>query len=193
MQPINSRVVMISGAARGIGLAIARELAEHGFRLSLGARDIKMLEAHFGLQSDQVHYAHYDAYDPASAGSWVSSAVDRFGRIDALVNNAGLGEQVSLMDDNDEALDRLWAVNVKGPPDDALVHAASGSLLIRPHRQSRVDVRQAGSKFLRRIQHDEVRGDGPDPHDTSCSLGKGCARHCDMSELRSHRDEFLHE
>ncbi|NTI46524.1 SDR family NAD(P)-dependent oxidoreductase (plasmid) [Agrobacterium tumefaciens] len=115
MQPINSRVVMISGAARGIGLAIARELAEHGFRLSLGARDIKMLEAHFGLQSDQVHYAHYDAYDPASAESWVSSAVDRFGRIDALVNNAGLGEQVSLMDDNDEALDRLWAVNVKGP------------------------------------------------------------------------------
>ncbi|GAJ95512.1 MULTISPECIES: SDR family NAD(P)-dependent oxidoreductase [Rhizobium] len=111
----SSRVVLISGASRGIGLAIARELAEHGYRLSLGARDVKMLETQFGPENDRLHYAHFDAYEPATSDRWVASAAEKFQRIDALVNNAGLGEQVSLMDDNDEALDRLWAVNVKAP------------------------------------------------------------------------------
>lgn len=109
------RVVLLSGANRGIGLAIAEELAGHGYRLSLGTRDPDKLRAHFGPENDRFHYAYFDAYEPASSEAWVAAAVEKFGRIDALVNNAGLGERVSLMDDNDEALDRLWAVNVKAP------------------------------------------------------------------------------
>lgn len=111
----SQRVVLLSGANRGIGLAITEELASHGYRLSLGARDPEKLRMHFGPESDRFHYAHFDAYEPASSEAWVAAAVEKFGRIDALVNNAGLGERVSLMDDNDEALDRLWAVNVKAP------------------------------------------------------------------------------
>ncbi|NTE53782.1 SDR family NAD(P)-dependent oxidoreductase [Agrobacterium tumefaciens] len=111
----SGRVALVTGAGRGIGLAIARELAEHGYRLSLGARDTAALEAAFGPEGGQFHYAHFDAYEPANAQAWVNGAVARFGRIDALINNAGLGERVSLMDDNDEALDRLFAVNVKAP------------------------------------------------------------------------------
>ena len=111
----HSRVALISGASRGIGLAIARELVEHGYRLSLGARDVKALEAQLGPENDRLHYAHFDAYDPVTSEQWVAAAAAKFQRIDALVNNAGLGERVSLMDDNDEALDRLWAVNVKAP------------------------------------------------------------------------------
>jgi NAD(P)-dependent dehydrogenase (short-subunit alcohol dehydrogenase family) len=110
-----SRVVLLSGANRGIGLAIAKELAGHGYRLSLGVRDPDRLADFFGPEGDQLHYAHFDAYDAATGSAWVASAVKKFGRIDALVNNAGLGEQVKLSDDNDEALDRLWAVNVKAP------------------------------------------------------------------------------
>lgn len=109
------RVVLISGGNRGIGKAVAQELAAHGYRLSLGVRKPDEMEAVFGTAGDQFHYAYFDAYDPASAESWVASTIERFGRIDALVNNAGLGERVSLTDDNDEALDRLWAVNVKAP------------------------------------------------------------------------------
>lgn len=111
----SGRVALVTGAGRGIGLAIAQELAANGYRLSLGARSVAALKAAFGPENEQFHYASFDAYDPASATAWVSGAVERFGRIDALINNAGLGERVALMDDNDEALDRLFAVNVKAP------------------------------------------------------------------------------
>ncbi|SMY10301.1 SDR family NAD(P)-dependent oxidoreductase [Flavimaricola marinus] len=111
----DSPVILISGANRGIGAAIVRELKAHRYRLSLGARNVETLESEHGAADGMTHYARFDAFDPASAEAWVSEAVARFGRIDGLVNNAGLGEHVHLMDDNDEALDRLWAVNVKAP------------------------------------------------------------------------------
>lgn len=111
----DSPVALISGANRGIGAAIVRELTAHGYRLSLGARDLDALESAHGPADNMTHYAHFDAFDPATSEAWVSGTIERFGRIDALVNNAGNGEHVHLMDDNDEALDRLWAVNVKAP------------------------------------------------------------------------------
>ena len=52
---------------------------------------------------------------PASAAAWVDASVAAFGRIDVLVNNAGSNERVGLMDDDEAALDRLWAINVKAP------------------------------------------------------------------------------
>lgn len=109
------RVVLISGANRGIGRAIAAELAGAGYRLSLGARDPKALEAGFGPPTPRLHYARFDAFEPATAKAWVDGAIAAFGRIDGLVNNAGTGEKVTLADDDDAALDRLWAVNVKAP------------------------------------------------------------------------------
>jgi NAD(P)-dependent dehydrogenase (short-subunit alcohol dehydrogenase family) len=112
---MEERVIVISGANRGIGLAIVREFLERGYRLSLGARDPGALIEALGPETDRLFYARFDAFDKDSARDWVDGTMARFGRIDALVNNAGLGERVSLMDDNEEALDRLWAVNVKAP------------------------------------------------------------------------------
>jgi len=111
----NGRVVLVSGANRGIGAEIARNLLSNGYRVSMGARNVKTLEDAHGPQGDMTLYAPFDAYDAPTAAAWVEETVARFGRIDALVNNAGNGEQVHLMDDDDEALDRLWAVNVKAP------------------------------------------------------------------------------
>jgi NADP-dependent 3-hydroxy acid dehydrogenase YdfG len=108
-------VAMISGANRGIGAAIASELEAHGYRVSLGARDPSALAAAFGPETDTRLHARFDAFDPASAEAWVAATVKKFGRIDALINNAGSNERVSLTYDNDEALDRLWAVNVRAP------------------------------------------------------------------------------
>lgn len=109
------RVVLISGANRGIGRAIAQDLTRHGFRLSLGVRDPATLAETFGPDGADVHFARFDAFDKETAAAWVAAAIDRFGRIDALVNNAGSAERVELMDDDEEALDRLWTVNVKAP------------------------------------------------------------------------------
>lgn len=115
MQEASSKVVLISGANKGIGRAIAAHLHGQGYRLSLGARDPALLEQAFGRQSDRLTFHHFDAFEPASAAAWVEATVATFGRIDALVNNAGSSERVLLTDDNDEALDRLWQVNVKAP------------------------------------------------------------------------------
>jgi NAD(P)-dependent dehydrogenase (short-subunit alcohol dehydrogenase family) len=111
----HTRVVLVSGATRGIGHATAKELLEHGYALSLGARDPAQLEAAFGPVGPQLAYYRYDALDAGTASAWVESTVAQFGRIDALVNNAGINAPLTLQDDNEEMLDRLWAVNVKAP------------------------------------------------------------------------------
>ena len=115
MAGIEGRVVLVSGANRGIGAAIAREMIENGYRVSLGARRPKDLVDAHGPESARLLYSEFDALRSDTAKSWVAETVERFGGIDALVNNAGTAERVTLYDDNDEALDRLWAVNVKAP------------------------------------------------------------------------------
>ena len=106
------RVVMISGAARGIGLAIARRLAADGFRLSLGVRDPAKVTG-FDLTRTLVH--RFDALDAASGEAWVAATVAQFGRVDALINNAGILRQLDFTSGDEAVLDEIWAVNVKAP------------------------------------------------------------------------------
>lgn len=108
------RVVMLSGATRGIGLAIARRLAVEGYRLSLGVRrpNDAALDI-FDAASTLVH--HFDAEDAASAARWVEATVARFERIDALVNNAGILRPLDFEQGDESVLDEVWDVNVKAP------------------------------------------------------------------------------
>ncbi len=115
MKP-DGRVIMISGASRGIGAAIARRLLADGYRLSLGVRKPeKIANAITDAPSDKVFITRFDAYDPASAQSWVEGTVAQFGRIDGLVNNAGILRNVGFAIGDESDLDDLWAVNVKAP------------------------------------------------------------------------------
>lgn len=110
------RVVMVSGANRGIGLAVARCLHAKGYRLSLGARDAAKLDAALGgLDRSRVLTANFDARDRASCETWVERTAGHFGRIDGLVNNAGIALGVGIDDDDEAAYDAMWEVNVKGP------------------------------------------------------------------------------
>lgn len=110
------KVVMISGANRGLGATIARRLAAGGYRLSLGARQVDSLTATSEeLGADRALVASYDATDPSTAEQWIAATVERFGRIDALINNAGIMIAAGLEELDDDALDEMWAVNVKGP------------------------------------------------------------------------------
>ena len=111
----NAPVILVSGANRGIGKAIAEELIQHGYRLSLGSRDPAALDAAFPQLDEHHHCHHFDALDHDSARAWVDGAVAHYGRIDGLVNNAGMHAPVRLRDDEEAQLDQLWAVNVKAP------------------------------------------------------------------------------
>ncbi|MHA1153415.1 MAG: SDR family NAD(P)-dependent oxidoreductase [Alphaproteobacteria bacterium] len=113
----NNRVIMVSGANRGIGRGVARRLIERGYRVSLGARDVKTLDAvTAGGEAERVACFPYDALDLDLAEAWVAGTVQRFGRIDGLVNNAGIAKPAVTIEDEDEAnLDRMIAVNIKGP------------------------------------------------------------------------------
>jgi NAD(P)-dependent dehydrogenase (short-subunit alcohol dehydrogenase family) len=106
------KVVLISGASRGIGLSVAKAFAAEGWSLSLGQRQPELP----GFAPDAEHHAaFYDALDPSSASSWVEAAMARFGRIDAVIANAGIASHKSVIDVDDAEMDALLAVNVKAP------------------------------------------------------------------------------
>lgn len=108
-----TRIAMVSGGTRGIGLAIAHELLAHGWRVSVGARSAT--EAYAGYSADQVRVYRFDAEDPESETAWVATTVRDFGGIDALVHNAGILSTNSVLAADDAEVDRLLEVNVKSP------------------------------------------------------------------------------
>jgi NAD(P)-dependent dehydrogenase (short-subunit alcohol dehydrogenase family) len=110
------RVVMISGASRGIGAAIAQRLAADGFTLSLGVRRPAEVQGKFGaLDPKRLLVSHFNALETGSAQTWLDETVKRFGRLDALINNAGIMRPLSFKEGDESVLDELWAVNVKAP------------------------------------------------------------------------------
>jgi NAD(P)-dependent dehydrogenase (short-subunit alcohol dehydrogenase family) len=107
---------MISGANRGIGRAIAKRLYLEGYRLSLGARKVDDLSnITRDMHPDRFCSHHYEAPYAGIAHTWVSATIEKFGKIDGLVNNAGVMFPFSLEDDEEDTLDKMWDINVKGP------------------------------------------------------------------------------
>jgi NAD(P)-dependent dehydrogenase (short-subunit alcohol dehydrogenase family) len=104
------RVALISGAGRGIGRAIAECLRDEGWWLSLGMRGATERLA----EDDRLQVVTYDAR-AGSEREWVEAALDRFGRIDAVIANAGIIIPKTVIDGSDEELDAMWEVNVKAP------------------------------------------------------------------------------
>ena len=114
--PPTDRVVLISGANRGIGRVIAERLAGAGYVLSLGARRPEALQSVLpDVDSARICRHHYDARAPESAKRWVQATVEQFGRVDALVNNAAVFHRFTVVDGDIALLDEMWSVNVKGP------------------------------------------------------------------------------
>ena len=105
---------MISGGGRGLGAAITERLLAEGWTVSLGLRDVGQA-ARFGSPEGRLTAAFFDANVPATAAAWVAATVERVGRIDALVNNAGILRMVDFDEGCEADLDAMWDVNVKAP------------------------------------------------------------------------------
>ena len=112
----NNRVILISGASSGIGLAIAKLLLEEGYNLSLGVRNIEKTKNLFSkCKSKNYIIEKFEATDLKTIDSWVENTINIFGKIDGLINNAGILKIVSFDEGEIEELNELWKVNVVAP------------------------------------------------------------------------------
>jgi len=114
MEDLTGTVVAITGASAGIGRATARELAGAGARVVLGARRKERLEALEAEFPGQAIAVEMDVRSPDDGRRLVREAVERFGRLDTLVANAGIGMYGGILDNTDEALATMLDTNVAG-------------------------------------------------------------------------------
>ncbi|GAB4165464.1 MAG: 3-oxoacyl-[acyl-carrier-protein] reductase [Geothermobacteraceae bacterium] len=111
------KIAFITGASRGIGRAIALELARQGASIIAAGRDQAALESvadAIRALDVEVEVVTGDVSDAASIDAMVAKGVARFGRIDILVNNAGLTRDGLLLRMKDEDWDAVLNANLKG-------------------------------------------------------------------------------
>ena len=113
----NSKVVLITGASSGIGAATAERVAAAGHRVVLGARRVERLAAvaeKIRANGGAADHDSLDVTDPASVNAFVQAARARHGRIDVLVNNAGVMPLSRLDALRVDEWDQMIDVNLRG-------------------------------------------------------------------------------
>ncbi|RMC38003.1 SDR family oxidoreductase [Paracoccus alkanivorans] len=111
------KVIMITGASSGIGEGIARELGNSGAKLFLGARRLNRIEAIAADIRDAGGTAEarsLDVTDRSSMTAFAQAAMEKWGRIDVLVNNAGVMPLSPLSAGKQDEWERMVDVNIKG-------------------------------------------------------------------------------
>ena len=115
IEPEN-RVILISGASSGIGLATAKYLLNEGYTLSLGVRNIEKTKELFSKYKSKNYIVNkFEATELTTIDSWVENTINKYGKIDGLVNNAGILKIISFNEGEIEDLNELWKVNVVSP------------------------------------------------------------------------------
>jgi NAD(P)-dependent dehydrogenase (short-subunit alcohol dehydrogenase family) len=111
------KAALVTGAARGIGLATARRFLADGWRVALlDINEETLARSHTALaRPDDTMAIHCDVSDGAGVARAVAAIVARFGRLDALVNNAGIAIFKPLLETTPEDWTRTLAVNLTGP------------------------------------------------------------------------------
>lgn len=110
-----TQVWLITGTSRGLGRHLAQTVLDRGDHLVATARDPQRLGGLAQSDSDRVHAVALDVTDPRAADAAVAAAIERFGRLDVVVNNAGYADFGAIEDIPDETLHRqvdtvFWGV-----------------------------------------------------------------------------------
>jgi NAD(P)-dependent dehydrogenase (short-subunit alcohol dehydrogenase family) len=112
LESLSGQVALVTGANRGIGAEVAAGLADLGATVYAGTRDVEAVDPSGGLVP-----VHLDVTDDAGVEAAVDRIDDEAGRLDVLVNNAGIasGHRGTLLDEPVEEIDEVLAVNLRGP------------------------------------------------------------------------------
>jgi NADP-dependent 3-hydroxy acid dehydrogenase YdfG len=134
MLTVENKVIAITGASSGIGEATARLLAQKGLRVLLGARRTDRLEAIAAEIHDKGGIAEYRVLDVTSLAemqAFVEFAKDKFGRVDVVVNNAGVMPLAKLEALQIDEWNRMIDVNIRG-----VLHGIAAALPLFKQQQS---------------------------------------------------------
>ena len=117
-----SKVAIVTGSSRGIGLACAKALAKAGYVIFLVAEgtEAELAEASRDCtachpQGEASHYGIFDLLNPSAGSEIAAAALATFGRIDVLLNNAGIRVRKPFGEFSADDFDRVFAVNVRAP------------------------------------------------------------------------------
>jgi len=114
---VNDKVVVITGASSGLGVAFADAFSQAGADIAMGARRLDRLAQTASLVQANGRRAlpvATDVADPASCQALVDAAVGEFGRVDVLINNAGIGTAVPATKETPEQFRQVIAINLNG-------------------------------------------------------------------------------
>ena len=114
---MSERVFIVTGAARGIGFACARRLIEDGFRVVLSDMDGAACEkalVEIGVGIDSAVSVECDVSDKLQVHNLIANTLAAFGRLDGLINNAGIALKGGAIDLKVSEFDRVLAVNLRG-------------------------------------------------------------------------------
>ena len=164
--------VVVTGASSGIGEAVVREYVRAGAKVTMVARRVALLDTLAKELGDAVRVQQADLADPTQATAWLAAAIDAFGPVDVLVNNAGIQIVARTEDVELPAMRALFEVDLLSPL--ALVQAVLPSMLLR--KQGAI------------VNVASVAGLAPTPgmtHYSAAKAGLAAASECLRGELKS--------
>lgn len=112
---LDGHVTVVTGASRGLGEAAVRAMVAEGAKVVAAARSADALDALAGELGEAVAAVPCDMRDRDAVAGLVDEAVSRFGRLDSVVNNAGIAPASKFVDQPDDEFDEVLAVNLAAP------------------------------------------------------------------------------
>ena len=114
MSDLSGQVAAVTGVTAGIGQAIARALVAEGMKVVGGARRVERLQELEGELGDSFTGVEMDVRDPAGSANLVATALEKYGRLDAVIPNVGIGVYGGILDQSDDQVKDMIDVNVTG-------------------------------------------------------------------------------